>query len=301
MGSSPLREALFERLHYLASRVRHASWLAGQERLWAVLQPPISHWVERRYARQGILTWVNGVEPPVWLDRSIGNAYGVRGPYTEEPESYQAFIAALEPASCVLDVGASFGLFTLGACTHATAGHVYAFEPVPAAAELLARHVRLNRAGDRVECVCAAVGDREGTCTLYVPPRTAMSSFGRANVLLRPEWGDAAVTAIDVPVTTIDNFCRARRIAPDVIKIDVEGAEVMVLRGARETLARHRPLVFCEIHPTQMEAVGSSLEEFRSVVDDVGYTASRIGPTRPSGIFNARLTPSLPSSGEWSR
>ncbi len=291
MGSGVTGEALFERLHYAASRVRHSRWLVGQERLWAALQPPISRWIERRYDRQGILTWVNGVEPPVWLDRSIGNAYGVKGTYIEEPDCYRAFIEALTPASCVLDVGASFGLFTLGACTRVTAGRVYAFEPAPAAADLLARHVRLNAAEARVECVRAAVGDHEGACTLHVPPRSAMSSFARSNARLRPEWDDAAVTAIEVPVVTLDAFCAGRGVVPDVIKIDVEGAEVLVLRGARDTLARHRPVLFCEVHPLQMEAVGSSLDEFRAVVDGSGYAIAQLGPARASGIFNARLAP----------
>lgn len=291
MGSGITGEALFERLHYLASRVRHSRWLAGQARLWAALQPPVSRWIARRYARKGILTWVNGVEPPVWLDRSIGNAYGARGPYWQERDYYQAFVAALTPASCVLDVGASFGLFTLGACTHATSGRVYAFEPAPPAAALLERHLRLNRAEGRVECHRVAVGDRDGTCVLHVPPLHNMSSLGRPNTLIRPEWGEAAVASVEVPMVTLDSFCSSRGISPDAIKIDVEGAEVMVLRGARGTLARHKPLVFCEVHPAQMEAIGHSLAEFQSLVEELGYVATQIGPTRGGGIFNARLAP----------
>jgi len=291
MPTAPWAETLFERLHFVASRVRHSRWLAGQGWLWASLQPPITRWIERRYDRQGILTWINDVEPPVWLDRSVGNAYGADGTYWYEPDVYRAFTAALTPTSCILDVGASFGLYTLGACTHATAGRVFAFEPAPGAAGLLERHVRLNGAIARVECVRMAVGDREGLCTLHVPPRSGMSSLASGNALRRREWDDTAVAAIEVPMTTLDRFCSSRAVVPDVIKIDVEGAETMVLRGARETLRKHRPVLFCEVHPAQMQVAGSSLEEFQSVVAEAGYSVAQIGPTRGSGIFNARLTP----------
>jgi len=291
MPTVPWAEVLFEHLHFAASRVRHSRWFKDQRWIWAALQPPVQQWIDRRYARQGILTWVNDVEPPLWLDRSVGSAYGPNGPCWRERDAYRAFIAALTPTSCVIDVGASFGLYTLGACTHATAGRVIAFEPAPPASDLLERHVGLNNATSRVECLRMAVGDREGACTLHVPPSHSMSSVARSNTVWTGEWADADVAPFEVPMTTLDAFCGRRGIAPDVIKIDVEGAEVMVLKGARETLSRYRPLVFCEVHPVELRAVGHSVEEFDALMSEAGYDATRISPTRSTGIFNVRLTP----------
>jgi hypothetical protein len=69
--------------------------------------------------------------------------------------------------------------------------------------------------------------------------------------------------SISVPVTTIDEFCERERLAPDFIKIDVEGAELSALRGARETIRARRGhlALFVEMHPSIWPALGLGRED----------------------------------------
>jgi len=73
---------------------------------------------------------------------------------------------------------------------------------------------------------------------------------------------------------TLDAFCRSQGIRPDVIKIDVEGAEFSVLEGAREILAEARPLLVVSIHPQHLKALGRDAAELHALAEASGYTVS---------------------------
>jgi FkbM family methyltransferase len=157
-------------------------------------------------------------------------------------EEYRAFRAATRDGATVLDIGANAGSYTiLFAQWVGPTGRVIAFEPVPAICELLRVEVELNGVADRVEIVNAAVAGSEGTVAM-----TAPGAIGINRVVPSSEPGLLQVCAV-----TIDGFCATHRVRPDVIKIDVEGLELDVLRGARRTLATNRlASVFTEWHPS---------------------------------------------------
>ena len=75
---------------------------------------------------------------------------------------------------------------------------------------------------------------------------------------------------------------------PDVVKVDVEGAELLVLRGARALLLNGSPVILCEIHPVQMRTCGSSEKELHAFLDEVGYDLQPFAEPNPIGIFHAR-------------
>jgi hypothetical protein len=76
---------------------------------------------------------------------------------------------------------------------------------------------------------------------------------------------------VEVPLTTIDTFCAEHAIAPTLIKVDIEGFEIHALRGARETMLRHRPIVVVEVHPMNWPAIGVGGEEIASIAAETGY------------------------------
>lgn len=157
------------------------------------------------------------------------------------PEEYRAFRAAVRPGAIVLDVGANVGAYTLLFAQWAgRSGRVFAFEPSPSASRSLRRHLELNGAGN-VEVIEAAVCDRQGAATLYD------DGFGGRSSLMGSAEHRRGVT---VRTTTIDVFCKERSLAPDVVKLDVEGAELDVLKGARRTLAAEKTVAFVEFHPS---------------------------------------------------
>jgi FkbM family methyltransferase len=177
---------------------------------------------------------------------------------TWNPDEYGAFREAVREGHTVIEAGANAGAYTvLFARWVGPRGRVYAFEPVPAIAGLLAGQLRLNGVADRVTIVPSALGAAQGTTALLAP--------GWAGINRAPVSQREAAVAIEVPVTTIDAFCARERIVPDLIKIDVEGAELAVLQGARNTIASSPAvLVFAEWHPSLWPQYGIPPDAIRA-------------------------------------
>ena len=188
---------------------------------------------------------------------------------TWNPQEYSAFRAVVRPGAVVFDIGANVGAYTLVfASWVGPAGRVFAFEPAPDARAGLRAHVHLNRIDDRVEISDAAMSSTVGRAAFGVHPSGGASSLQIGSV-------DRA-RVIEVPAETIDHFCSSRQLRPDVIKIDVEGAELDVLRGGRDTLARPGIEVFVEFHPAVWTSSGSGRRDIEQEIARLGFTAEAI-------------------------
>jgi FkbM family methyltransferase len=184
---------------------------------------------------------------------------------TWNPDEYRAFKAAVHTGRIVFDVGANAGAYSvLFAQWVSRTGHVYAFEPDARAFEALATHLRLNGVAGWTTASSAAVLDRSGPASLIVSGPPGGSRIAR---------GDAdAPYATPIPGVSIDDVCREQGVLPDVIKIDVEGAELAVLRGARDTItaAGHRLTLFVEMHPALWPQAGYTLHDLQVECDRMG-------------------------------
>jgi len=192
------------------------------------------------------------------------------------PDEYQAFRAALRPGATALDVGANVGAYSLllGLWVGAK-GRVFAFEPAAAAFDGLTRHLHLNGLDDVVRPVAAAVDDRESTARLLVAGTAGESRLaGGAS-----DHPDASAST--VPTISIDAFCAREAVAPDFIKIDIEGWELAALKGARETIrARGRSLaLFVEMHPSIWPAIGVTKDD---VLEELARQSLEVQPLGPS-------------------
>jgi FkbM family methyltransferase len=191
----------------------------------------------------------------------------VRG--TLEPPVQEALRRLLGPGDVFYDVGANVGFFTLvGARLVGPMGRVVAFEPVPWCAHAVARNIELNGFA-HAQVREQAVGDADGRERLLVVGEASWShleSTGR-HADVRDE--------IDVAVVALDSLVAAGAIPPpDVLKIDTEGAELQAIEGARETIARHRPAIVCELHDTNTA--------FVALMDDLGYRTTNLDG--PAGV-----------------
>ncbi len=180
------------------------------------------------------------------------------------PLEYEAFRAAVTPGAVVFDVGANVGAYTvLFAQWAGESGRVVAFEPGPDARNGLQRHLRLNGL-TRVEVVDAAVAAVDANRgRLYV------DAAGGATSLLSTD----GIVPVDVRTVTLDGFCASRNLWPDVVKIDVEGAELDVLRGARQVLSRSGAHVFIEFHPTVWRVHGIAAADIEREIARLGFAA----------------------------
>jgi FkbM family methyltransferase len=238
--------------------------LAGRlERSVPLLSPAIRHTVRSIQVSDGVIA--HGEGRGLRFNPAGGNPGYVLG--TTEPGVQEALRKRLGPGSTFYDIGANVGFFTLIAARRiGLQGRVYAFEPLPDSARALAHNVALNELGN-VEVVQAAVGARPGRAGLAVTEESVQAH------LVEFETHVPALVTIEVDVTAIDTEVAAGRRAPDVLKIDVEGAELAVLEGMRRTLDAHRPTLICELHGTN-EEICDFLEAFDYRLDTVEGAAS---------------------------
>ena len=179
----------------------------------------------------------------------------------------QFCVEAARGKACVIDVGAHVGYVTLPLSTVvADGGEVHSFEPSDVNRDLLRRHIALNRIGNvQVSGNLVGAEDRDDV-TFYLPD--GESPLGST----APRFDDDAHSQTSRQQTSLDSYCAAHNLRPDVIKIDVEGAEFNVIQGARRTLADCRPILFLSLHRKELIMLGSSIEEVCQLMADIGYT-----------------------------
>ena len=174
----------------------------------------------------------------------------------------------LRPGMTVLDIGAHHGLYTLLAsrCV-GRGGHVYAFEPSPRERSRLRAHVWLNRCSN-VKIVPLALGAQDADAELFVV-RGAQTGCNS----LRPPAVNEPTARVRVKQVTLDGFLRARGLeSVDFVKMDVEGAELSVLRGAERLLrAERRPVILAEVEDVRTEPWGYQAREIVMLLDSEGY------------------------------
>jgi FkbM family methyltransferase len=162
----------------------------------------------------------------------------VSGAY--EKPLQDAMVAALKPGHIFFDAGAHTGLFALLAsrCIGAS-GNIVAFEPHPVNAKQLRVHLAMNSI---LNCrvVQAAVSDTVGSSHIH--------DMGQSTMFQLDDVGSVASgKRVRVPTTTLDAEA-AKHGFPDVVKVDVEGAELLVLQGANRVLSEKKPILFIEVH-----------------------------------------------------
>lgn len=171
-------------------------------------------------------------------------------------------LACLKPGDVFVDVGANIGHFTLTAARKVgPKGHVYAVEATPPTMDRLKRHVVMNKLTNVTLCACA-VADRTGTVKIGVPQAGNVG----ANTIRESIGGEAW----DVPCETLDVVLGGCPVS--VMKIDIEGAELLALKGAKNVLSSPSPpVLILEIYDKWIEELGGKFEELITLLQQSGY------------------------------
>ena len=195
----------------------------------------------------------------------------------------------LKPGDVYLDVGANVGAYVaLASDLVGSTGRVYAIEPAP---DNLARlHDRFGRLPN-IAVVAAAAGERSGIATLHLDRRDGTRhSVAAGNVGKRG-------TTIHVRQLALDDL-RTELTAVDVVKIDAQGAELHILRGARELLQRFQPALVLELWPYGLSQFGATPGEVLEHLDTCGYRVYRLSTEgHPKDISHVHRFLSVP--GRW--
>ena len=182
-------------------------------------------------------------------DRYLGEAIALYGEYSEFEFQFLHDLAkwsAVYPV--IMEIGANAGYLTIPLANHFT---VHAFEPQPAVFELLRKNSFLN--GNRATVYNMAISDFDGEIDCPKDEYSPYCQLGSHSMGISKD-------SIKVPCKTVDST----KIFPHVMKIDVEGMEIDVLRGATETIAKFRPSIYCENdRPEKSEELISYLMESR--------------------------------------
>ena len=231
--------------------------------------------------RPGVIIWpdhepLRMVLPPIWVSSYI-DTYVFRG--ADRPDRELTWLARrLAPGHVFIDIGANIGQWTMPiAQIVGPTGHVVAIEPASATAAALTKGLAVNGL-TMATVISVALSDSDGTAHLHHhardPSQHSFAAVGIGSEEVRTRTLDAVLA--DHPVERVD-----------AMKLDVEGAEEIVLRGASRTLDAHRPIVIFEVCKGLPERLGLDPDGAWRLLDDAGYRCFRIldgGDVRPAAV-----------------
>src|SRR6478672_6329854 len=245
----------------LQSAVSHVPWRMRGMIKHVPLVAPFQRWlIANVLGRDEFVHRVDagparGLVYPVRLPQDKGVWIG-----TYETDFAGALANAIAPGDVCFDVGGWHGFYA-GVMALAGASKVFVFEPLPANCDRIRRLIELNPALP-IELLEAAVADRSGQTEFQVMGQESMGKLMESP--FQPE--KASSKHISVKLVALDDLVAQGRVAPPaVMKVDVEGAEFLVLRGAEKMLREHQPTLFLEIHSPELA------RDCRKFLEGLGY------------------------------
>lgn len=230
----------------------------------AALKIPIARDILGKIVRSSIPEKIETNGCTIYLDQedmAVSGALALKG-----FESYETdlFRQALKPGMKVLDIGAHIGYYTLlAAKAVGPAGHVFSFEPEPRNNALLRKNIAANGITN-VTVFDIAASDAAGTHDFFLEKfNRGHHSFGK---------GSSTAAKTTVKTDTVDHALGSAIPTIDVMKIDIEGAEPIALRGMKEIIGRSPNLaMFAEVYPRALERLGTSSKAYLEMLTAYGF------------------------------
>lgn len=195
----------------------------------------------------------------------VGKNYKVcyEASHYKEERDYAVIKSLAKDKCCIFDVGANVGTSTLLLAEQNQAS-IYAFEASEYACKIVLQNMTANKIDKRVTVINSLVGDKSGE---IIPFYWAFSSGGAS--IFKGRLGHNFL--INKVSLTLDDYVNANGLKPDLFKIDVEGAELMVLTGALNTLQNFRPIVFLELHAMENLPLWRHAEQILTFLKKCSY------------------------------
>jgi FkbM family methyltransferase len=249
-----------QKLDVAASGVSRLAFdaLANISRRRGLRTSRVHHWLARRGYQSLHYSWTE-VRPGTWMELSpslfIDRIILVQGEY--DCMLHRVLDRLIVPGMTCLDVGANIGDVTLYmARLLNTSGHVFAFEPVPHVYERISKHVIRSGLAERVSVLPIALSNQNGRADIAFASQE-VENQGMASLVNRSN--SVVDSHTQIQTATLDSFVKANQV-PSIgfIKIDIQGAELLFLEGASQTIEESRPVIAIEVSPEDLAKAGHS-------------------------------------------
>ncbi|MDH3648125.1 MAG: FkbM family methyltransferase [Saprospiraceae bacterium] len=162
-----------------------------------------------------------------------------------EKETTDWLLSRMNSRTVFYDIGANAGYFTLVGAKYAK--KTYAFEPVPINVEVISKHIDYNEIGNTI-IEQVAINDKKGLTNFTIEKKNANSHLAQLPI---SHASTSTVEVIEVEAITLDDYVREND-PPTLVKVDVEGAEMSVLHGAKNCLTTFYPDIIVSTHSSQL-------------------------------------------------
>lgn len=230
----------------------------------------------------GVVLENNGIKYYMDLSQTISRAeadLAMGGDY--EQEDFDYIIDNIHDGDNILDIGGNAGIFSLNIAKNDVNCNIYSFEPLPSTYEKMQANFKLNPAlSEKIKSFNVGMSNTIGKTIFYLPGASEAASmrdiddeYYKVKSDENGQWGTVEESQqIECTIDTVDNFCMNNDISKvDVLKCDVEGAELFVLQGAKETLIKDKPLVYCEMLRKHAKRFGYHPNDIIRYMSDLGY------------------------------
>lgn len=187
-----------------------------------------------------------------------------------EPAELAMILRLVEPGSTVFDIGANIGWYSLRIAAARPDARVLAFEPVPATCATLRANVERNRCPN-VVVHQFGFSDTAGPVRFFVYPDIAV------NASMADHHSGGPSAEVTCEVRTIDEFVATSGERVDLVKCDIEGAELLALRGGLATIEAQRPVIFAEMLRKWSADFGYHPNDIIDLLGGAGYRCFTIG------------------------
>lgn len=201
-----------------------------------------------------------------------------------EPDLARIFQKYIDPDRDVIDVGANIGFYTVMSAQRLDKGRVLAIEPAGGAHARLIDNIERNGVAGKVVLFKGLASDKAEEVAFN--QINGMEEYSSIGTIIHTSAEGAKVSESTALACPIDELVTRYGLAPAAIKIDIEGAEAIALRGATETLRKFRPVVLSELSPRLLAGLGSSAQEVIEMFHALDYEV--VDPKDPSGTPGTR-------------
>ena len=198
-----------------------------------------------------------------------------------EQEDFNFLTENLNAGDVIFDVGGNVGLFALIMANSRSDIKIYSFEPLPTTYNKMLNNLALNpRLKNSIQTFNIGFSAEQGSFDFYLPGTTQAASMQPINDEFYLQESDSSgnytgkkkLDKIVCKVETIDLFCEAHEINKlDILKLDIEGAERDALIGAKNTLNKFQPIVYCEMLRKHAARFGYHPNEIIEYMKNLGY------------------------------